>query len=135
MALGHAKTAVELRSNGNDWNVLGVAYYRNGDWKRAAATLHKARDMKITVLGEEHPDLAITLHNLGCCAIKLGDNNRAREYLTAAIEMLRPTVDPSHPTLVSCRTKLEAAACQDFLGRFLRESLCDPARRRGRVVC
>jgi Tfp pilus assembly protein PilF len=89
---------------------LGSLQYRNGDWKRAADTLHKALAAKISVLGTTHPDLAITLHNLGCCAIKLGDNNGARESLAAAIDLLRPTVDPSHPTLVSCRTKLEEVA-------------------------
>jgi Tfp pilus assembly protein PilF len=86
---------------------LGSLQYRNGNWPQATDTLRTARDMKISLLGSEHPDVAITLHNLGCCATKLGDTISAQESFTAAIEVLRLAVDPSHPTLLSCRTKLD----------------------------
>ncbi len=42
-AVTHAKKAVELLpGHGGVWNTLGVAQYRNGDWKAAAAALNKS---------------------------------------------------------------------------------------------
>src|SRR5581483_10203230 len=39
-AVAHAKKAVELApGNGGFWNTLGVAHYRNGDWKAVIAAL------------------------------------------------------------------------------------------------
>jgi tetratricopeptide (TPR) repeat protein len=42
-AVAHAKKAVEFAPNvGNYWNTLGVAQYRNGEWKAAIETLMKS---------------------------------------------------------------------------------------------
>ena len=32
--------------DGNNWNTLGVAYYRAGDWKKALATLEKSAELR-----------------------------------------------------------------------------------------
>ena len=43
LAVAHAKKAVELApGSGGTWNTLGVAQYRNGDWKAAVEALMKS---------------------------------------------------------------------------------------------
>jgi serine/threonine protein kinase len=45
-AVALAKQAVELAPNeGNNWNTLGVAHYRAGDWKGAIEALAKSNEM------------------------------------------------------------------------------------------
>jgi tetratricopeptide (TPR) repeat protein len=42
-----AQEAVELApKEGNYWNTLGVAHYRNGDWKEAVAALTKSTELQ-----------------------------------------------------------------------------------------
>jgi serine/threonine protein kinase/Flp pilus assembly protein TadD len=46
MAVTHAEKAVELApDNGAPWNSLGVAQYRNGDWKAAVEALNKSSQL------------------------------------------------------------------------------------------
>ncbi len=46
-AVNLAKQTVELRpKEGNNWNTLGVANYRSGDWKEARAALEKSMELR-----------------------------------------------------------------------------------------
>jgi tetratricopeptide (TPR) repeat protein len=88
---------------------IGSLQFRAGRPLPAAGTLKRSLDMKASVLGDSHPDLAITLHNLACCALQLGDPRQASRDLHRAVAILQPSADPGHPTLVSCRDKIQRA--------------------------
>jgi tetratricopeptide (TPR) repeat protein len=99
----HYEVAVALHN-------LGSLLFRQGRWAEAADTLRRALAMKTYVLGTGNPDLAITMHNLACCELELepGETDSVRELLQRAVEILEASVAPSHPTLASCRAKLDA---------------------------
>jgi serine/threonine protein kinase/Tfp pilus assembly protein PilF len=40
------EVAERAPKDGNNWNTLGVAYYRAGDWKKALATLEKSAELR-----------------------------------------------------------------------------------------
>ena len=45
-----AKEVTEkVPKDGNNWNTLGVAYYRAGDWKKALATLERSAELRAGV--------------------------------------------------------------------------------------
>jgi len=46
-AVGYARRAVELvPESGNDWNTLGVAYYRAGKWEDAKSSLERSMNLR-----------------------------------------------------------------------------------------
>jgi serine/threonine protein kinase len=45
-AVQHAKKAVELDPRGGLWNMLGIAYYRTGDWQAAVSALKKSTELR-----------------------------------------------------------------------------------------
>jgi tetratricopeptide (TPR) repeat protein len=85
---------------------LGSLRLRQGAVTAAVSVLRRARTLKETALGPDHPDLAITLYNLALCYRRLGQSAMATGQLVRAIEILAPLVDVRHPTLASCRTQL-----------------------------
>jgi tetratricopeptide (TPR) repeat protein len=46
LAVAHAQKAVELAPSGDFWNTLGVAQYRNGEWKAALEALMKSVQLR-----------------------------------------------------------------------------------------
>lgn len=85
---------------------LGSSQYRQGNPGRAAVTLHRALALKAAELGRRHPDLAITLYNLGRCLESLGWRRLAHRQWRRALAVLDGAVAADHPTLVACRQQL-----------------------------
>jgi hypothetical protein len=54
-------------------------------------------------LGDDHPELATTLVNLGVLEHTRGRLSAARRSLVRAIALLEPVVPADHPTLVTAR--------------------------------
>src|SRR5262249_14963717 len=81
-AVEHAKKAVELRpQDANEWNNLGVAYYRVGDWKAAVEALEKGDRM---LKGGDR------VHRF-CRAMahwQLGEKEQARKWYDEAVQWL-----------------------------------------------
>jgi eukaryotic-like serine/threonine-protein kinase len=77
-----AEKAVAARTaNGNYWNTLGAAHYRNGDAKAAVSALDKAMDLKSGGNGFDWFFLAMALH-------RLDDRKRAREWFERAVDWM-----------------------------------------------
>jgi tetratricopeptide (TPR) repeat protein len=85
---------------------LGSSQYRQGNPGRAAVALHRALALKRAELGRRHPDLAITLYNLGRCLESLGWRRLARRQWRRALVVLDGAVAADHPTLIACRQQL-----------------------------
>lgn len=85
---------------------LGSSQYHQRSFGRAAITLHRALRLKRAELGPRHPDLAITLYNLGRCLESLGWRRLARRHWRRALALLDGAVAADHPTLTACRQQL-----------------------------
>jgi hypothetical protein len=59
------------------------------------------------VLGDDHPELATTLVNLGVLERARGHHHAAADRLRRAIGLLEPAVHADHPTLVAAREELD----------------------------
>src|SRR5262249_59284333 len=80
-AVGLAKEATELSpNNGNFWNTLGVAQYRNGEWKAAVASLDEARRLREDLDEGDWLFLAMA-HG------QLGDKKQARTCSDRAVKL------------------------------------------------
>lgn len=50
------------------------------------------------MLGEEHPDTAGSLNNLGALLYAMGDLAGARPYFVRALQVLTAVLGPDHPS-------------------------------------
>jgi tetratricopeptide (TPR) repeat protein len=78
-AVAHAKKAVELApDSGMIWNTLGVAQYRNGDWKAAVEALRKSVQLR---QGSDSADFFF----LAMAHWQLGEKQKARAWYDRAV--------------------------------------------------
>jgi tetratricopeptide (TPR) repeat protein len=77
-AVQHAKKAVDLDPRGGIWNLLGIAYYRAGDWHAAVTALKKSLELRG---GSECDDWFF----LAMAHWKLGHKEEARKWHAQAI--------------------------------------------------
>jgi len=50
------------------------------------------------VYGDQHPDVAIDLNNLGSAYFELGDKKRAKAYFEASYQIKLKFFGPDHPS-------------------------------------
>ncbi len=62
--------------------------------------------IKERLLGADHADVAMTLHNIGALAADTGDIARAVEHLGRALVILDDALGPEHPRTLRCREVL-----------------------------
>jgi len=120
-ALGRTGEAAELyarasaileRTPANEYdravfeNNLGVAAAERGDVRAAKGHYTTALTMKERLLGPEHADVALTLHNLGALAYQMEKRDEARGLLCRALTIFETTLPATHPKLVACREML-----------------------------
>jgi serine/threonine protein kinase/Tfp pilus assembly protein PilF len=97
-----ARKSVELGpKEGNNWNTLGVAQYRKGDWKAAIDALTKSMEL---LPGKHESFNTFFLAKAHC---QLGDNPQARIWHDKAVEWMEKN-QPKDEELV--RFRAEAAA-------------------------
>ncbi len=77
-----AKQTVEKAPNGGNWNTLGVASYRAGDWKACVHALDKAMELR---KGGDSFDWFF----LAMAHWQLGDKGQARKWYSQAIAWMR----------------------------------------------
>jgi tetratricopeptide (TPR) repeat protein len=79
LAVTHAKCAVKLAPDaGSFWNTLGVAQYRNGDWKTAVAALMKSIQLR---KGGDSTDFFF----LAMAHWKLNEKDKGRAWFEKAV--------------------------------------------------
>lgn len=97
----HHEVAVTLHN-------LATCAYRNGRTLIAIDLIRRATAIKRTVLGHSHPELAVSLANLGHLHEKLAEECDATKAYTEALAILSGRVHPDHSVLVACRNRLAA---------------------------
>jgi tetratricopeptide (TPR) repeat protein len=101
MALTHAMRAFGERDYRVSayYTALGLALRANGDldgaWKADEQDLAISR----ATLGEDHPEVAVALINLGVVAAEQHRFDVSMEYESKALGMLERTLGPDHPTV------------------------------------
>ncbi len=78
-------------------NNLGVLYFNIGDYKKAETYSLQSLAIKKKVLGEEHPDYAMSLNNLGFLYYNLGDYKKAEPYYLQSLAVYKKVLGEEHP--------------------------------------
>jgi tetratricopeptide (TPR) repeat protein len=84
------------------YNRIGSVYTAKGDLDSALGSFHEALDVQINALGEEHVEVAKTLHNIGVCHRHIGDWDEALDFYKRAYDIFEKVLGRDH--LDSVRT-------------------------------
>ena len=76
---------------------LGQVYEREQQWSLAKATYERALDIDRRLLGDDHPRVAVHLHNLAIVTENLGDLKAAESLFIDAIGRYEHVFGPHHP--------------------------------------
>jgi serine/threonine-protein kinase len=101
-AIEAARKAVELApKDGDDWNTLGVALYRAGDWKGAISALEKSEALE--------PDTRLAFNGffLAMARWQLGQKDHARDWHDKAVASM-VKIGPKDESLLRWRGEAEA---------------------------
>jgi tetratricopeptide (TPR) repeat protein len=72
---------------------LGALYIEQGRYAKSETVLRQALELQKLYLGNDHPDLATTLNNLGTCCMHQRNFAEAEEYFTQALAMREQLAD------------------------------------------
>ncbi len=109
----HAEAAIErigpggleeARWRGN----RGIVLFDRGETRLAIEDLRRALEIRTRLLGPDHPNVAVSLNNLGTASESLGDFEEARRYHEQALEVRERVLGPQHPHLAASLTNLGA---------------------------
>ena len=81
-----------------------------GEFEGARASQQRALAIKEAVYGPEHPELALTLTNLGIVQQQLGEFEAAREHARRAVAIFERSLGSSHPYTAAARSRGEIVA-------------------------
>ncbi|SDW51866.1 Tetratricopeptide repeat-containing protein [Amycolatopsis xylanica] len=76
---------------------------RQGKVAEAEASYRAALAGKIAALGEDHPDVAVTLHNLAVLLLDSGREREGRELLLQAERLMTGRLPDDHPRVLAVR--------------------------------
>src|SRR5262249_46331232 len=100
-ALQLAKEVTNLTpESGSNWNTLGVAYYRGGDWQCAIAALKKSQEF------DAGKDVANNGLFLAMAYWKLGDKIQARTWYDQSVAWMEKNA-PKNEELKRFRSEAE----------------------------
>lgn len=74
-----------------------------GEWAEAERLYLRSLEIKEKLLGPEHPDLALTLHNLAALFAGTGRAVEAKALYRHALALFKRTLGPEHPHVLTCR--------------------------------
>jgi serine/threonine protein kinase len=109
LAVELAKRALKINPQG-DWNTLGVAFYRTGDFKRAFDQLKRCEQRA------NGDDSSFDTFFLAMSEYQLGHADAARRYYAQAIQWMNER-GPQNPELLRFRAEAES-----LLGPMVKES-------------
>ncbi|MEM7156435.1 MAG: protein kinase [Myxococcota bacterium] len=97
-------------------NNAGAVFLRNGEFDRAMESFRASLELRRRVLPPTHPDLALSLANLGRAEIDRLHPAAAARDLRAAAEGIEVALGPRHPYRAMVATMLSSALTE--LGRW-----------------
>jgi len=77
--------------------------HAKGNSAEAEQLYRRALAIKSTLLGPDHPDVAVTLNNLAILSKSQADYRKADHAYRRALAILKKTFGPSHPKVATCK--------------------------------
>jgi tetratricopeptide (TPR) repeat protein len=97
---------------GNGWNAKGLQKAKAGEWEEAILCWDNALEIRLQVLGKDHPDVANTLNNIGIAFGRLEKYDHAMDCLNRALKIR---------TVVHGELHLEIAATLHNIGNIFQQ--------------
>lgn len=97
---------------GNGWNAKGLQKAKAGLWEDAVLCWENALEIRLQVLGKDHPDVANTLNNMGIALGRLEEYDHAMICLNRALKIR---------TAIHGETHLEIAATYHNIGNIFQQ--------------
>ena len=88
------------------YQTLGEVYHRLHEHDRADELLQLALDQRRALLGNDHPEVAQTMMELGLVRGSRGELEEAERLARAALEMSRTGLPPGHPGIAEASSSL-----------------------------
>ena len=79
------------------YNNIGLVYDRQGKYEEALEYYQKSLDIKIRVVGGDHPDVATSYQNLAVVYQRQGNHVQTQEMVTKAYHIFLKVLGPDHP--------------------------------------
>ncbi len=96
-------------------NNLGALYFWMGSYQQAITILKRGLALRLAIaagdkgnLDKENLDIANSYLDLGCTEFKLGQNAKAREHLSLALEIRKNKLGDDHPETLNAMANLAA---------------------------
>jgi len=74
-----------------------VSFIRMGEYEQALPLYQRSREIREKVLGSQHPDVAITLHNLAYLYVSIKDYKKALPLYKKAVTIMQDKLGADHP--------------------------------------
>ncbi|PID48664.1 MAG: hypothetical protein CR991_10580, partial [Proteobacteria bacterium] len=87
---------------------LAALYYLMGEYTQALPLCESALATQERVLGQEHPDVAQTLNNLGIVYLGMDQYNESAAYLKRALSIYELKLGAEHPDTQNTKRSLAA---------------------------
>lgn len=78
------------------YNRIGAVYTSRGDLESALHSMHEALEMQVEILGDDHIEVAKTLHNIGVCHRHRNKLDGALEFYQHAHEIFSSNLGRDH---------------------------------------
>jgi tetratricopeptide (TPR) repeat protein len=84
-------------------NSAGTVHFFAGEYDEAQVDFDRALELRETILGLDHPDVASTLNNLGILSLVRGNYDAALGYHGRALAIREHALGPRHPEVAQSR--------------------------------
>ena len=97
-------------------NGLGLTLVAQGDYQEAENLYDDSMQIRIKLLGEEHPDVSDSLNNIGLLHDMTGNYQKAESLFMQAIMIRKKSLGEDHVRVADCQNNL--ASCYLNQGRY-----------------
>lgn len=71
-------------------NSMGLLFKKWGKFERGIDAYERALNVRLQLLGERHPEVIASRHNIGELYLTMGNPEKAEEYLTENLNNMKP---------------------------------------------
>lgn len=109
---------------------LAAMYHDQGRWKEAKELEIQVKETSARVLGEEHPDMLLSMNNLVVTCQGQARWKDAEELTIQARKTIASVLEEEHPDTLNCMTNLAAVARSRRATATSKRDKCENIRRR-----